>query len=31
MTREELRQLVADVQRRQSELDNVEAKAARGG
>jgi ATP-dependent DNA helicase RecG len=31
MTREELRQLIADVQRRQSELDNVEVKAARGG
>ncbi|HEV8711951.1 MAG TPA: ATP-binding protein [Candidatus Binatia bacterium] len=31
MTLEELRQLVADVQRRRSELDNVEIKAARGG
>ncbi|MBI5657281.1 MAG: putative DNA binding domain-containing protein [Geobacter sp.] len=31
MTREELRQLVAVVQRRQCELDNVEVKAARGG
>ncbi len=31
MTRDELRQIVADVQRRQSELDNVEVKAARGG
>ena len=31
MTLEELRQLVADVQRRRSELDNVEVKAARGG
>jgi hypothetical protein len=31
MTRDELRQLVADVQRRQSELDSVEVKAARGG
>lgn len=31
MTPEELRQLVADVQRRRSELDNVEVKAARGG
>jgi ATP-dependent DNA helicase RecG len=31
MTRDELRQLIADVQRRQSELDNVEVKAARGG
>jgi ATP-dependent DNA helicase RecG len=30
MTREELRQLIADVQRRQSELDNAEVKAARG-
>jgi ATP-dependent DNA helicase RecG len=28
---EELRQLVADVQRRRSELDNVEVKAAHGG
>lgn len=31
MTLEELRQLVADIQRRRSELDNVEVKAARGG
>ena len=31
MSREELRQLVAEVQRRQCELDNVEVKAARGG
>lgn len=31
MTPEELRQLVTEVQRRQSELDNVEVKAARGG
>ncbi len=31
MTLEELRQLVADVQRRRSELDNVEIKVARGG
>ena len=31
MTREELRQLVAEVQRRQCELDNVEVKTARGG
>ena len=31
MTLEELRQLVADVQRRRSEFDNVEVKAARGG
>lgn len=31
MTLEELRQLVADVQRRHSESDNVEVKAARGG
>ena len=31
MTRDELRQLIVDVQRRQSELDNVELKAARGG
>ncbi|NOT57435.1 MAG: transcriptional regulator [Deltaproteobacteria bacterium] len=31
MTLEELRQLVADVQRRRSELDNVEVKTARGG
>lgn len=30
MTREELRQLVSEVQRRQCELDNVEVKAARG-
>jgi hypothetical protein len=29
MTQEELRQLVAEVQRRQCELDNVEVKAAR--
>ncbi len=31
MTREELRQLVAEVQRRQCELENVEVKAAHGG
>jgi ATP-dependent DNA helicase RecG len=31
VTLEELRQLAADVQRRRSELDNVEVKAARGG
>ena len=31
MTRDELRQLIADVQRRQSKLDNVEVKAVRGG
>ncbi|HXG21407.1 MAG TPA: hypothetical protein VNN62_20330 [Methylomirabilota bacterium] len=31
MTLEDLRQLVTDVQRRCSELDNVEVKAARGG
>ena len=31
MTRDELRQLVADVQRRQSESDSVEVKVARGG
>jgi ATP-dependent DNA helicase RecG len=31
MTREELEQLVAEVQRRQTELNNVEVKAARGG
>ena len=31
MTREELLQLVAEVQRRLCELDNVEVKAARGG
>lgn len=31
MTLEELRQLVAEVQKRRSELDNVEVKAARGG
>jgi ATP-dependent DNA helicase RecG len=31
MTRDELRQLIADVQQRQSELANVEVKAARGG
>lgn len=31
MAREELRQLIVDVQRRQSELANVEVKAARGG
>ena len=30
MTREELRQLIADVQKRQSKLANVEMKAARG-
>jgi hypothetical protein len=29
-TQEELRQLVAEVQRRQCELDNMEVKAARG-
>jgi hypothetical protein len=27
MTSDELRQLIADVQRRQSELDNIEVKA----
>lgn len=31
MTRDELRQIIADVQRHQSELDNMEVKAARGG
>jgi ATP-dependent DNA helicase RecG len=31
MTRDELRQLIADVQQRQSEWANVEVKAARGG
>jgi len=31
MTREELRQLVEEVQRQQCELDNVEVKTARGG
>ena len=31
MTREEVRQLIADVQKRQSELTSVEVKAARGG
>lgn len=31
MTLEELRQLVAEVQKRRSELDNIEVKAARGG
>src|SRR2546430_2505778 len=31
MTRDELRQLIVDVQQRQTELDNVEVKAARGG
>ncbi len=31
MTLEELRQLVADVQRRRSELDNMEVKVVRGG
>jgi ATP-dependent DNA helicase RecG len=31
MTRDELRQLIADVRRRQSKLDNLEVKAARGG
>jgi hypothetical protein len=31
VTLEELRQLVDDVQRRRSELDNVEVKAAHGG
>jgi hypothetical protein len=30
MTHTELRQLIADVQRRQSEVDNEEVKAARG-
>src|SRR6266542_5700621 len=30
-TREEVRQLIADVQKRQSELTSVEVKAARGG
>jgi hypothetical protein len=31
MTRDDLKQLIAEVQRRQSELDNVEVKTARGG
>lgn len=31
MTREELRQLVEELQQRQSELDNVEVKTAKGG
>ena len=31
MTREEMRQLIADVQKRQSELASVEVKTARGG
>jgi ATP-dependent DNA helicase RecG len=31
MTRDELRQIVADVQNRQSELANIEVKAARSG
>jgi len=31
MTRDEVRQLIADVQKRQSELASVEVKAARGG
>lgn len=31
MTRSELQQLIADVQKRQSELANVEVKAARRG
>ncbi|MBK8540256.1 MAG: helix-turn-helix domain-containing protein [Anaerolineae bacterium] len=31
MTRDDLRQLVADIQARQMELDSVEVKAARGG
>ena len=31
MTPEELRQLIQEVQRRQSETDHVEVKAARGG
>ncbi len=31
MTREELLQLIADVQQLQSELDEVEVKAAHGG
>jgi ATP-dependent DNA helicase RecG len=31
MTLEELKQLVAEVQKRQSELDNIEVKTARGG
>jgi hypothetical protein len=31
MTREELRQLIADVQKHKSELANVEVKTARGG
>jgi len=31
MTREELLQLIALVQRQQTELDNLEVKAARGG
>ena len=31
MTREELLQLIAEVQQHQSELDDVEAKSAKGG
>lgn len=31
MTHDELRQVIADVQRRKSELDNIEVKAAHGG
>ena len=31
MTRNELRQLIAEVQKRQSEFDHVEVKTARGG
>jgi ATP-dependent DNA helicase RecG len=31
MTHDELRQIIADVQRRPSELNNLEVKAARGG
>ena len=31
MTRDELKQLISEVQRRQSELDSVEVKSARGG
>ena len=31
MTRQELIHLIADIQRRQSELDNIEVKTARGG
>jgi ATP-dependent DNA helicase RecG len=31
MTREDLKQLITEVQKRQSELDSVEVKTARGG